>query len=148
MFHFREVVVSNDVTISHLVKQLDIFTQTNCFQNKGKAIDEVEDRQRRRKITQLRESCKLALWFADSFNIDLLAIYFQVKDSNDTIQLQYKDSCVASSATNLSTTTKQILYHLDRFAVSDELYHELSMICPSLPRSHIIRKLRTSMLRL
>uniref|UniRef100_A0A1X7U939 Uncharacterized protein n=1 Tax=Amphimedon queenslandica TaxID=400682 RepID=A0A1X7U939_AMPQE len=140
----REAVVSNDVMISHLVKQLDTFTKSKCFHNKGKAINEVEDQQRRRKIAKLRESCKLALWFADSFNINLLVIYFQVEDSNDTIQLQYKDSCVASSATNLPTTTNQILYLLDRFAVSDELYHELSMICPSLPRSHIIRKLRTS----
>uniref|UniRef100_A0A1X7UAC2 Uncharacterized protein n=1 Tax=Amphimedon queenslandica TaxID=400682 RepID=A0A1X7UAC2_AMPQE len=143
--NLEEAVVSNDVMISHLVKQLDTFTQSKCFHNKGKAINEVEDQQRRRKIAKLRESCKLALWFADSFNIDLLAIYFQVEDSNDTIQLQYKDSCVASSAINLSTTTNQILYLLDHFAVFDELYHELSMICPLLPRSHIIRKLRTSL---
>ena len=56
------------------MKQVDILTQSNCLQNKGRAISDVEDRQRRRKIAQLKESCKLALWFADSFNIDIFAI--------------------------------------------------------------------------
>ena len=123
------------------MKQVDILTQSNCLQNKGRAINDVEDCQRRRKIAQLKESCKLALWFADSFNIDLLAIYFQVKDSNDTIQLEYNNNSCTSSEIS---TANQILYLLDRFAVSDELYHELSMICPTLPRSHTIRKLRSS----
>ena len=30
------------------------------------------------KIAALHESCKTALWFADSFNLDLLKITFQV----------------------------------------------------------------------
>ena len=38
----------------------------------------------------------------------------------------------------------QILYLLDQFSVSDEFYHELSMIQPSLPRSHTIKAARAS----
>jgi hypothetical protein len=34
------------------------------------------------------------------------------------------------------------LYLLDKFAVSDELYHEFTMLVPSLPRSYVIRRIR------
>ena len=44
------------------------------LQNKGKGINEVESGQKRRKMLQLKESCRSALWFSDSFNLDLLSI--------------------------------------------------------------------------
>ena len=37
----------------------------------------------------------------------------------------------------------QVLYLMDRFNVSDEFYHELSMFLPATPRSYQIKKVRT-----
>ena len=39
----------------------------------------------------------------------------------------------------------KVLFYLDRFAVSDEFYHELSMIHSSLPRSYLVKQARTRM---
>lgn len=39
-------------------------------------------------------------------------------------------------------STEQILYLLDRYGVSDEFYHELTMVCKCLPRSHRVKALR------
>ena len=36
----------------------------------------------------------------------------------------------------------QVLYLLDKFAVSDELYHELRMLCPHLPASNRVKQAR------
>ena len=34
---------------------------------------------------------------------------------------------------------------MDRFSISDECYHELSMLCSQLPRSHKVKSLRKTM---
>ena len=41
----------------------------------GKGLDDVQERQRRRKVAALKESCKNALWFAETFDIDLISQY-------------------------------------------------------------------------
>ena len=48
-------------------------------ENKGKGIDEVGERQKRRNIMAIRESTKKALWFLDSFNVDLSTIILKSK---------------------------------------------------------------------
>ena len=53
--------------------------------NIGKGIDEVAARQRRRKVCALRESCRSALWFADTFKVDLLKVAFQVQTDHITV---------------------------------------------------------------
>ena len=40
------------------------------------------------------------------------------------------------------TTIHQVLYLLDRFGISDEFYHEIAMIFPSLPWSHHVKDFR------
>ena len=46
-----------------------------------------------------------------------------------------------------STLIKEILFLLECFDVSDEFYHELSMIVPDLPRSYRIKRLRSAISR-
>ena len=60
-----------------LIRQVQQLTSQPSV-NTGKGLDEVQERQRRHKISALRESCKTALWFCDSFNLDLLKITFKV----------------------------------------------------------------------
>ena len=123
--------------------------------NNGKGIDEVGERQKRRKLASLRETCKRALWFTDSFNVDLLGIIFKTKSNLEEISIDYNNPTISSSSSNSSssimsssdttesqTQLRQILYLLDRFAVSDEFYHELSMVSPTLPKSYKVKKVR------
>ena len=99
-------------------------------------------------------------WFTDSFNIDILGIIFKTKTSNENITLNYNNPTSSSTITDSSLSSfdtssssnsistesqaqlRQILYLLDRFAVSDEFYHELSMVAPTLPKSYKIKKVR------
>ena len=39
-------------------------------------------------------------------------------------------------------STEQILHLLDRYGVSDEFYHELTMVSRCLPHSHRVKSLR------
>ena len=39
----------------------------------------------------------------------------------------------------------QVLYLMDRFNVSDKFYHELSMVQPTIPRSHRIKRVRSEL---
>lgn len=36
----------------------------------------------------------------------------------------------------------QVLYLMDQYNVSDKFYHELSMVQPTIPRSHLIKRVR------
>ena len=40
---------------------------------------------------------------------------------------------------------QKVLYLLDRFYVSDAWYHELSVVCAGLPKSYLIKQLRSDM---
>lgn len=40
---------------------------------------------------------------------------------------------------------KQVLYLLDKFAVSDEHYHEMSMLHPDMPQINRIKEVRTEL---
>ena len=41
-----------------------------------------------------------------------------------------------------STILKEVLFLLEEFGVSNEFYHKLSMILPTLPRSYKVKRLR------
>ena len=62
------------------------------------------------------------------------------------LQLSESDQCVSSSPPCLRGADRekihQTLYLLDRFAVSDGFYHELSMLNESLPRSYLVKGAR------
>ena len=150
-----------------MIFQLNQFTYSG-LENKGKAIDSVEERQKRRKITAIKEASKKALWFLDSFNVNVMDIILKRKTTEEVITLNYssdqtqnKSQCqttpLASHQSTLTTSHQntyldnelsaeinQILFLLDSFGVSDEFYHELSMCHPSLPRSYLIKEKQKS----
>ena len=135
----EEVIVSQVERIKAICSQ--------PLTNQGKGLDEVGERQRRRKILILRESCKRALWFADSFNVDIISLLVETKKTKEQLTV---DISIPSSLPGISTQSPsdaadmvhKILYLLDRFAISDEFYHQLSMIQTSLPRSYKIKEAR------
>lgn len=154
----RSEVMRKDEQIVHLLKSVDEMC-SQPFVNRGRGLDEVEERQRRRKIKNLQESCKRALWFTDSFNIDVLSIVCRMRKSKETISIDVphpspppptstpptstpssstpstsssSPTLTSATSTNDSSQLRKVLYLLDRFGVSDEFYHELSMVNSSL----------------
>lgn len=77
-----------------------------------------------------------------------------MKSSSKEVSLKYPSSSASSnsqssSSSQLDHTTCssdssddvcRTLYLLDRFGVSDQFYHELSMANPSLPRSYKVKE--------
>lgn len=115
--------------------------------NTGKSIDEVGERQRRRKLMTLREASKKALWFLDSFNIDVQSIIVKTRNSNELISIEYSSPEISHHCTQLDHKShgliNEVLYLLDAFNISDEFYHELSMLHPSLPRLCAVKARRS-----
>ena len=87
---------------------------------------------------------KKALWFSDTFNVDLLTVSFRTRTRGEHIGFTYSDDASKPSLEKMASNDNvaTILHLLDRFGVSDIFYHELSMINPSLPRSHLVKKER------
>ena len=107
--------------------------------NSGKHIDEVSDRQKRRKLAKFKESTTKALWFAETFGLEVESI--STKTSNDGHKLviplgsQQDNHPSIEPATSTAPTDRnchsnvmQTLYLLERFGVSDESYHELTQV--------------------
>ena len=73
----------------------------------------------------------------ESFGLDLQSI------SVKTSQGKVIETPMESTTTDVNDdSVRQTLYLLERFGVSDDFYHELSMANSSLPRSHLVKKSR------
>ena len=116
--------------------------------NTSKKVDEVSPRQKRRKLNQFRSFAEKALWFAESFGLTPQSLTLSSEsDEQYTLQLGTDNSrsSTDTKATESAITTASIhetLYLLEKFGVSDEFYHELSMHHPSLARSYKVKELR------
>lgn len=117
--------------------------------NVGKSYDDVQKRQKNRKIKLIRDGVKRAVLFCDSFGLDLLSISFKSKAGQpvvinyDETSTQQCTSTPACSDQEVSDGAESVvLYLLDKFGISDEFYHELSMVQPFLPRSHLVKRIR------
>ena len=133
--------------IKSLEKSLDI----SSF--KGNTLSQVKNKSRTLKTFLSR--AQTALWFANSFGIELESL--SVKESDTGVI--HKVSCLPNSSSSLSQSSEgedrysslsedqkrkveQILFLLDKFCVGDSFYHEISMITDSLPRSYLVKQCR------
>ena len=135
-------------TIDEQAEELKV--KEKNFLNKGKVFDEVGERQKRRKLRDFGDSTKKALWFAESFGLKLKSIEVESQSGSVvTVPLCAEPQPQEDhpSSPDDSEVTRATLYLLDKFAVSDEFYHELSMSYNDLPRSYKIKGLRGAMSR-
>ncbi len=114
--------------------------------NLGKTYDEVQPRQKQRKVRIMKTAAEQALCFIESFGLSVEKVVLKSKD-DDVVELNYS---FPSSATDTVTDTEpdtsidETLYLLEKFGVSDECYHELTMIHSNLPRSYKVKNVRSS----
>ena len=102
--------------------------------NSGKHIDEVFDRHKRRKLAKFKESATKALWFAETFGLEVESITTRTSNDGQLVipissqQGNHPSVVPASSKAptdrNCHSYVMQTLYLLERFGVSDEFYHE------------------------
>lgn len=127
------------------VEQIEKHSGLNC---QGKKVGEVGQKQKTRKLKLLKERAECALWFAKSFGLDLACIKFKDAKTNENYAFDYQqptsservggEESEGSSAVlsdTQSSQIEQILFLLDKFYVSDEFYHELTVAFEDMPRS-------------
>ena len=81
-----------------------------------------------------------ALCFIESFGLSVEKVVLKSKDDS-VVELNYSSP---SFPTRQDTSVNETLYLLEKFGVSDECYHELTMIHPNLPRSYKVKNIRSS----
>ena len=127
------------------IKQLSVPSTTN----RGKQIDEVSPRQARRKVAQVATLSRQALWFAHSFGLQPEFVQFRKVSSESSLKVSLEAS--PSNESPPSKTQEDfdrvhpVLYLLDKFAVSDEVYHELQLLSSDLPPTHRVKQARKAL---
>ncbi|XP_064405713.1 uncharacterized protein LOC135350804 isoform X1 [Halichondria panicea] len=122
---------------------------TTAHINKGKKVHEVSPRQVKRKLAHCKSSAEQALWFCESFGLQPESLELR-KQTGSPIKFNFLSSPshkpqhqTPALSPNDSARVQQALYVLDRFAVSDEAYHELS-VASDLPPLYRIKDARLS----
>jgi len=128
----------------------------------GKKVREVGQKQKQRKLKVLKERAECAFWFAKSFGLDITCLKFKDAKSNETYSFDYHTSTTISNGDGENKTAEatvelsdsensqieQILFLLDKFFISDEFYHELTVTYEDMPRSYLIKQKRSDLNKL
>ena len=122
---------------------LEEATSSN-YENKGKQVHELSPRQLRRKLAACKTFIQQTIWFCETFGLIPECIELKKKATGSPVKMALSSSTTPSPNTQASVENhnkvSQVLYILDRFAVSDEAYHELSSASDLPPAHHIKRK--------
>ena len=160
-----EVIEELSCANEELKSYIDCLSKSEGIAYQGKKVSEVKKKSRTLKCFISR--ARIALWFAESFGLDISSMNVVEKctgtvhtvsladtkttpissDSSDSGQ---SDKCHGFNA--LSDTEKEkveeVLFLLDKFYVSDEFYHEITMLHDSLPRSYLVKQRRDELNKL
>lgn len=139
-----------EATVAQLKREIRSFARSdNSPLNIGHELNELSSRQRRRKLSQLKSSTESALWFVNSFGLELESVSLHDSSTGTPVTLTYSQSSSTTPLEPYSEPTvealHQTLYLLERFGVSDDFFHELSMVHPSLPRSYRVKQTRKTL---
>lgn len=138
----REITQLLEDMAQEIVNNEDCLSNTCDFVNKGQQVHEVSPRQLRRKLSECRTFVQQTIWFCETFGLtpECLQLRKTVTGSPVKMSLDLSSSESTKHLTQDQEKVSQILYILDRFAVSDEAYHELSSASDLPPLHHIKRK--------
>ena len=152
--HLETAIMQKDEEITELLEDMAVLVAehnplsdtTNVSRNKGKTVEEVSPRQARRKMSKVTDFTKQALWFAESFGLIPEYVQMHKARSGSPVKVSINNAPPSSATPNPAdhAAIHQTLYILDRFAVSDEAYHELS-VTSNLPPLHRLKTARSTL---
>lgn len=123
------------------------------YEIKGNKINEVKQRQKRRKLKELKTTVEKSLWFAKTLGLNLQSACFK-DEMGQEHNLQYQVVETRKAYKDLSDEDKEkvksVLFLTDKFCISNASYHELTMATggDSLPRSYLIKQCKEDMNKL
>jgi len=152
----EEEIIQLEAAGKELKDYVDQLERQSGLTCQSKKVGEVGQKQRQRKVKLLKERAECALWFAKSFGLELSCLKFKDVKSNETYSLDYQtpttsrpEEAAETSQEELSESQssqiEQILFLLDKFYVSDQFYHELTVTYEDMPRSYLIKQLRSDL---
>ena len=113
--------------------------------NYGKTITQLGKRQRLRRIKELKDRADLALWFLESHGLQLSCLKVKESNSGRAHTFEYETERVSQED---KENLEQLLFLLDKFCVSDDMYHELTILYNDSPRSYLIKQKRSDLNKL
>ena len=81
-------------------------SSTKSLVNAGKPYNELSQRQKLRKLKEVRENAKEMLWWAVSFGLTPVVLQCQTCSTNSTLQLELQDNVQMQSSTCTYRTTE------------------------------------------
>jgi len=117
--------------------------ETNVKENFGKKLDNMHNKQYNRTIKKLFTYAENAMWFAESYG--LVPEVFKCKTlggKSCELVLQSNEMSFSSLPSSERTKLRELVHLLDRFKISDNAYHELSIMFGDMPRKYVIVQCR------
>ena len=103
--------------------------------------ENVQGHQQHRQIVRIEQNINKALWFLESFGMQLDSVRLCDSSGNTHVLSE-----TGSGTGNANTKSIQdVLHIMDRFCIGDAAYHELTMVEKGLPRSYLIRQERNKL---
>ena len=143
---------------TQLTEKAKEFTE---FANTGKPVHELRIRQQQRKKKEIQNKAQKALWFLESFGFRLTSMDVTCTATAENVSVTFdKENIAEPNAANTAATIedryeklseqsktdiKKVLFLLDKFSGSDELYHEFTQLYNNMPRSYMVAHYRRRM---
>ena len=89
-------------------------------------------------MRELKTRAQKALWFMEQFGLKILTLEVKQKDGmHQNINFNHAEPITSESGMSDEDKNQieKVLFLMDKFGVSEEFYHELSMVFSDLPRS-------------
>lgn len=120
----------------------------NHIKKTVRPLSQIGGRQRLRRLKKIKDKVGVALWFLDSLGLKLSCLKAKESGTGKDISFDYVDNDEAALCDYDKESIEQILFLLDKFCTSDEMYHELAISYDDLPRSYLIKQKRTDLNKL
>ncbi len=137
-----EAIIEEQSKLDRYIKNLE-----KKFVNSGtKYLSELKETQYKKKIKELKTRAQKALWFTESYGLNIESLYGTTVDGKP-VNLNLLDSKKSYDALSEEDKdkVKSVVYTMDKFGISDEAYHELTLTFQGMTRSYIIKQCRSYM---
>ena len=141
----EEKLLDENKRLEQYVKKLERYSG-NFSEKNTRDISKASPTTKWRYLKELKTRAQKALWFMQQFGLNVINLQLQQNDGVcQNINLNESQSTTsAATASCLSEDGKseieKVLFLMDKFGVSEDFYHELTMTFSDLPRSYLVKK--------
>ncbi|XP_028418693.1 uncharacterized protein LOC114544180 [Dendronephthya gigantea] len=140
----EEIESANEQVLNYIEKIAQLEKSNFVLLNFGKKINQLGKRQKLRRIKELKDRADIALWFLQTHGLEVSCLKMKESETGNVFTFDYNEKITPDDDESL----EELLFLLDKFCASDELYHELTVFCDDLPRSYLIKQKRSDLNKL